>query len=75
MDMVIWMCSMIICECDYMYANITVNIWMHCTWLYKSVSQCGWWPLTHSTTIWDCGVNYNPIWVLQEQRHELLGYG
>jgi len=26
-----------LCECDYMYVDIIVNIWMHCIWLYKSV--------------------------------------
>jgi hypothetical protein len=26
-----------LCECDYIYVDITVNIWMHCIWLYKSV--------------------------------------
>jgi hypothetical protein len=32
------------------------------------VSLCGWWPLSHSTTIWDCGVNHYHMRVLQERR-------
>jgi len=28
---------MIICECDYVFGNINVIIWMHCILLDKSV--------------------------------------